>query len=183
MALVHLDFPTLGLTLAYATCYRVIARAANAYATAQGLPGFVADQMLWNAAVLDAAALPDQTMVAMNPALYAYHQESGLAAIPYSSQAHGLLHKLITGNKAAIRPNQRTIYPIAANQTRADAVQALAQELGVSLTGVVLGYLQSQPFVTIPIVGAQTIPHLHDSLAGDGVRLTPAQLATLDAAQ
>jgi aryl-alcohol dehydrogenase-like predicted oxidoreductase len=158
-------------------------RAANAYAAAQGLPGFVADQMLWNAAVLDAAALPDKTMVAMSPALYAYHQESGLAAIPYSSQVHGLLHKLASGNKAAIRPNHQTIYPIAANQARADAAQALAEELGVSLTGVVLGYLQSQPFATIPIIGAQTILHLHDSLAGDGVRLTPAQVAMLDAAQ
>jgi aryl-alcohol dehydrogenase-like predicted oxidoreductase len=158
-------------------------RTANAYAAIHGLPGFVADQMLWNAAVLDAAALPDKTMVTMDLALYAYHQESKLAAIPYSSQANGLLHKLAAGNEAAIRPHQRTIYPIGANQARADAAQALATELGVSLTGVVLGYLQSQPFMTIPIIGAQTLPHLHDSLAGDGVHLSPVQMATLDAAQ
>ena len=158
-------------------------RAANAYAAAQGLPGFVADQMLWNAAVLDAAALPDKTMVAMDPALYAYHQESGLAAIPYSSQAHGLVHKLAAGNAAAIRPNHLAIYPLAANQARVAAAQALAEELSVTLTGVVLGYLQSQPFVTIPIIGAHTIPHLHDSLAADSVCLTPAQLKMLDAAQ
>ena len=157
-------------------------RTANAYAAAHGLPGFVADQMLWNVAALDAAALPDKTMVAMEPALYAYHQETGLAAIPYSSQAHGLLHKLAAGHVDAIRPNQRAIYPLGANERRAAVAQALAQELGVSLTSIILGYLQSQPFVTIPIIGARTLPHLRDSLAGDGVRLTPEQIAALDAA-
>lgn len=157
-------------------------RAANDYAAARGLPGFVGNSMLWNVATLDAAALPDKTMVAMDSSLYAYHRETGLAAIPYSSQAHGLLHKLAEGNAAAIRANHSTIYPLAANQRRAAVAQALAQELSVSLTGVVLGYLQSQPFVTIPIIGARTLPHLHDSLAGDGVRLSAEQVAALDAA-
>ncbi len=157
-------------------------RTANEYAAAHGLPGFVADQMLWNAAVLDVEALPDKSMVAMEAPLYAYHQKSGLAAIPYSSQAHGLLHKLAAGNGAAIRPNHQAIYPLQANQKRVAAAQALAQELGVSLTGIVLGYLQSQPFTTIPIIGAQNLPHLQDSMAGDGVRLTSAQVAALDAA-
>jgi aryl-alcohol dehydrogenase-like predicted oxidoreductase len=154
--------------------------AANAYAAAQGLPGFVGDQMLWNAAKLDAEALPDKTMVAMDPALYEYHRQTGLAAIPYTSQAHGLLQKLAEGNIAIIRPHDSKLYPLAANQRRAAVAQALAKELGVSVTGIVLGYLQSQPFVTIPIIGAQTLPHLHDSLAGDGVRLTPGQIAALD---
>lgn len=155
--------------------------AANAYAAAQELPGFVADQMLWNAAKLDAAAMPDKTTVAMNPALYRFHEESKLAAIPYSSQAHGLLHKWAAGNDAAIRPNHNAIYPPTSNQRRAVAVQTLAQELGVSVTGIVLGYLQSQPFVTVPIIGARTLSHLHDSLAGDGVWLDEEQRDLIDA--
>lgn len=152
--------------------------AANSYAAAHGLPGFVGDQMLWNVAKLDAEALTDKTMVAMDSALYAYHQQTGLAAIPYTSQAHGLLQKLAAGQ--SIRPSDSKIYPLAVNQRRAAVAQALAKELGVSVTGIVLGYLQSQPFVTIPIIGAQTLPHLHDSLAGDGVHLTPSQNAALD---
>lgn len=152
--------------------------AANAYAAAHGLPGFVGDQMLWNVAKLDAEALTDKTMVAMDSALYAYHQQTGLAAIPYTSQAHGLLQKLAAGQ--AIRPSDSKIYPLTVNQRRAAVAQSLAKELGVSVTGIVLGYLQSQPFVTIPIIGAQTVTHLHDSLAGDGVHLTPSQIAALD---
>jgi aryl-alcohol dehydrogenase-like predicted oxidoreductase len=155
--------------------------AANAYAAAQGLPGFVADSMLWNVAKLDAAALSDKTMVAMEDALYQYHQESGLAAIPYSSQAHGLLHKLAEGRMDAIRASHNVVYPPAANHRRALAVRTLAQELETTFTGVVLGYLQSQPFVTIPIIGAKTLPHLQDSLAGDGVWLEDEQRELIDA--
>ncbi len=155
--------------------------AANAYAAAHQLPGFVGDQMLWNAAKLDVSALPDKTMVAMEPALYHYHEESGLAAIPYSSQAHGLLHKLAVGNVSAVRASHNVIYPPAANHRRAIAVHTLAQELGTSLTGVVLGYLQSQPFVTIPIIGTQTMSHLQDSLEGDGVWLDEEQRDLIDA--
>lgn len=155
--------------------------AANAYAAAHGLSGFVADQMLWNAARIDNAALPDKTMVAMDDALYRYHEETGLAAIPFSSQANGLLHKIAAGKSDTIRASHNVIYPPVANQRRALAVQTLAEELGVSFTAVVLGYLQSQPFVTVPIIGARTLPHLHDSLAGDGVWLEEEQRDLINA--
>lgn len=155
--------------------------AANAYAAAHGLPGFVADQMLWNAARLDANALPDKTMVAMDDALYRYHEETNLPAIPYSSQANGILHKLALGNVEAIRANQHLIYPPGSNKRRALAVKTLAEELDVSFTAIVLGYLQSQPFLTIPIIGARNLPHLHDSLAGDGVWLDEEQRDLIDA--
>jgi aryl-alcohol dehydrogenase-like predicted oxidoreductase len=155
--------------------------AANSYAAAHGLPGFVADQMLWNAAKLDVAALPDKTIVAMEPELYRYHAQTGLAAIPFSSQAHGLLQKLAEGRLDAIRASDNVVYPPTANQRRAIAVRTLAQEMGASITGIVLGYLQSQPFVTIPIIGSQTLTHLSDSLAGDGVWLEDEQRELIDA--
>ena len=154
---------------------------ANRYAAAHGLPGFVANQMLWNAAHLDAAALPDKSMVTMEPALYEYHCQTGMAAIPYSSQANGVLHKLAAGNAAALRASHTLMYPLVANQRRAVAVDTLAQELGTSFTGVVLGYLQSQPFVTVPIIGARTLTQLQDSLAGDGVWLDEEQRDLIDA--
>jgi aryl-alcohol dehydrogenase-like predicted oxidoreductase len=117
----------------------------------------------------------------MEPPLYRYHMETGLAAIPFSSQAHGLLHKFATGRSDAIRASHNVIYPPASNQRRAIAIQTLAQELNVSFTGVVLGYLQSQPFVTIPIIGSQSLTHLQDSLAGDGVFLDEEQRDLIDA--
>jgi aryl-alcohol dehydrogenase-like predicted oxidoreductase len=155
--------------------------AANSYAAAHGLPPMVANQMLWNVAKLNAEALTDPTMVAMDGELYRYHEATGLAAIPYSSQAHGLLHKLAVGDVQAVRNSHSRVYPLAANQRRALAVQRLADELGVTFTGVVLGYLQSQPFVTVPIIGARTLAHLHDSMAGSDVWLDEEVRDLLDA--
>ena len=157
--------------------------AAQAYAAQAGLPPMVANQPQWSLAVLDADAIADKTIVAMDDGMRAYHTQTGLACIPFSSQGKGVLHKLAAGAPERIRPGQQQVYPLAANRVRAAAARRLADALGVSLTGVVLGYLQSQPFVTIPILGAATVEQLQDSLAGDGVRLTPEQIAALDAAR
>jgi aryl-alcohol dehydrogenase-like predicted oxidoreductase len=156
-------------------------RAAQDHAAAQGLPGFVGNQMLWSMAALDPAGLGDSTMVAMTPDLYRYHRESGLAAIPYSAQANGLFQKLAHWRaRRSIPAHQAARYPRAENQARLARAQALARDLHTTLTGIVLGYLQSQPFVTIPIVGCRTPAQLADSLAGDGVHLTTDQLAFLE---
>ena len=80
-----------------------------------------------------------------------------------------------------IRASHNAIYPPAANRRRALAVQTLAEELNVSFSAVVLGYLQSQPFVTVPIIGPITLPQLRDSLAGDGVWLDEEQRDLIDA--
>ena len=157
--------------------------AAQSYAAQAGLPPIVANQPQWSLAVTDPNGIADKTVAVMDAAMHAYHVQTGLACIPFSSQAQGVLHKLAAGAPERIRPHQHQVYPLGANRVRAAAAQRLADELGVSLTAIVLGYLQSQPFVTVPIVGARTVEHLRDSLAGDGVRLTPEQLARLDAAQ
>ena len=66
------------------------------------------------------------------------------------------------------------------NLRRGQRVQALASETGLSVTQIVLGYLQSQPFPTIPIVGCRTVAQLEDSLTAAGVRLTPEQIRYLE---
>ena len=135
-------------------------REAQEIARTRGIDGFVADQMLWSAAVIDPAGIADPTMVAMDDELYAYHQASGLAAIPYSSQAGGLFQKLAQGNLQV-----GEAYPVAPNQARLVRLQEIALESGLSITQVVLGYLRAQPFVTIPIVGSRTPEQLADTLA------------------
>ena len=63
--------------------------AAQIYATARGITGFVANQMRWSLAAIDPDTTGDPTTVAMDDETYAFHQRTGLAAIPYSSQASG----------------------------------------------------------------------------------------------
>jgi aryl-alcohol dehydrogenase-like predicted oxidoreductase len=152
--------------------------AAQNYAAEQGLQGFVADQMLWNLAVPDFEAMSDKTVVLMDPSLRQHHQQTGLAAIPYTSQANGLFNKWAAGQP--IRANSQRVYHLPENQARLQRVKKLAAETGLTITQIVLGYLISQPFTTIPIVGCQTIEQLRDSLSAADTQLTASQLAYLE---
>lgn len=153
-------------------------RAAQEYAAAHGLPGFAANQMFWSLAVH--GPLDDPTTEAMDGEMYALHRESGLAAIPYSSQARGIFHKLAQGGAARLSAAARSLYPVEPNLARLRRAQKVAAELGVSLTAVILGYLRSQPFTAVPILGSRTAEQLADSLATGDTRLAPAQLAYLE---
>jgi len=152
-------------------------KAANDYAKTQGVQGFVANQPLWNIGVIDYAKIGDPTLALMDEALWQYHSATGLAAIPYSSQANGLFNKMAEGKP--IRPTTLRIYHNPQNQQRFQRIQQLAQTTALSVTQIVLGYLIAQPFTTIPIVGCQTMAQLADSLSAGDVRLTVEQVKFL----
>jgi aryl-alcohol dehydrogenase-like predicted oxidoreductase len=151
-------------------------QAAQEYAAAHGLRGFAGDQMLWNLAAIDPAGIPDKTLVAMDDELKAYHVRSGLAAIPFSSQANGLFNKLAEGKPAGTAP----MYRAAENERRLQRIRLLSAKTGLSITQLVLAYLTSQPFTTIPIVGCRTLTQLNDSLSAGDVTLTPQQVQSLE---
>lgn len=148
---------------------------ANDYAAAHGLKGFVANQMLWSLAAVNPDGIPDKTLVWMDEGLRDYHQQTGMAAIPYSSQANGLFSKMAQGRL----PATAGMYWTDENQKRLLRIQELAGQLGLTITQVVLGYLTSQPFCTVPIVGCHTYSQLADSLSAADVHLTQEQLQFL----
>ena len=151
--------------------------AAQAYAAQKGITGFVANQMRWSLAEIDPAAVGDPTTVAMDGETLAYHQRTGLAAIPYSSQAGGYFQKLAEGRD--VGPNQQKQYGTAENRKRLARLKELAQATGHSISQLVLAYLTSQPFATIPIVGCRTVAQVEDSMRAGNVRLTVEQVAWL----
>ena len=155
-------------------------RAAQAYARRRGIQGFVANQMMWSLAAVATRDLSDKTMVIMNGALRRYHLKTGLTAIPYSSQANGLFQKIAQTPIKQLRPSLKRMANKLANRKRYQRTTRVATETGLSITQVVLGYLLSQPFVTIPIVGPRNVAQLQDSLSAADVRLTKRQVGYLD---
>lgn len=155
-------------------------RSAHACASRLGIQGFVANQMMWSLAALRPADLPDKTMRIMDSAMRRHHLDTGLTAIPYSSQAKGLFHKMARMRIDQIPPGLQRMARRPANKDRCRRVMAVAARTGLSVTEVVLGYLLSQPFVTIPIVGPRTVAQLEDSLSAADVRLTKRQVGYLD---
>ena len=151
-------------------------QAAQEYAAAHGLLGFAGDQPMWSLAAIDPSGIADKTLVMMDDGQRAFHVRTGLAAIPYSSQANGLFNKLAQGRPAPTSP----MYRASENERRLQRIKQLTAESGLSITQIVLGYLMSQPFATIPIVGCRNLDQLSDSLSAGNVTLTPAQVQFLE---
>jgi aryl-alcohol dehydrogenase-like predicted oxidoreductase len=62
-----------------------------------------------------------------------------------------------------------------------DVMDGVAKEHDVSVARVALAWLLHQPHVTTLIIGAKTEQQLEDNLAATSLKLTPEQLAKLDA--
>ena len=151
-------------------------KAAQDYAAAQGYAGFVADQVLWNAAILANYPYGDFTVGFMDETRFLYHEKTGLAAIPFQTQAYGLFHRMQNGTIEQMNPGFRGFYRLPETTRRYERMRQVMQETGLSLTQIVLGYLTGQPFVTVPIVGCRSVPQIEDSLTALNVRLTPEQI-------
>jgi aryl-alcohol dehydrogenase-like predicted oxidoreductase len=63
-----------------------------------------------------------------------------------------------------------------------DAMRPLAQSRGVSVARIALAWLLHRPVVTSVIIGAKRVEQLQDNLGAVDVRLTPDEIAALDAA-
>ncbi|WP_248926076.1 aldo/keto reductase [Paenibacillus hamazuiensis] len=155
-------------------------REAQQYAAAHRIQGFSGNQMMWSLAEADRTQLGDPTLVTMDSESKQLHLETGLTAVPYSSQAQGLFTKLASGalsfDDGQIKPHYRT----EVNRGRLQRVRQFAAEYSLTVTQVVLGYLLSQPFSTIPIVGCYTREQLHECMLADRVHFTGEQLAYLE---
>jgi len=155
-------------------------RAANDYAKQSGQQGFVANQPLWCLGSIGARPPSDPGLVRFDRPAYDFHRETGLAVIPYMSQAKGFYTKL------ALPPEKRPANLTAnenytpANLAAAAVAGRIAQQRGVNLSAIVLAYLWSRPITVVPIVGPRTVAQLEDCVAALPVRLTPAELAELE---
>jgi aryl-alcohol dehydrogenase-like predicted oxidoreductase len=68
----------------------------------------------------------------------------------------------------------------AAKLDAADALGALADEAGLTLVQMALGFVTNHPAVTSAMIGPVTIEHLDDYLAADGINLSGDLLDSID---
>jgi len=63
-----------------------------------------------------------------------------------------------------------------------EALEKLGQARGKSIAQMALAWQLTQPVVTSPIIGANSIEQLNDSLGAVGLRLSEEEMKALDAA-
>jgi len=138
---------------------------ANRYASERGLQGFSANQPMWSLADPNEDMMNDKTMVVMHEDSEAFHNRTGMAVVPYTSQAFGFFSGLYRRDNM---PDKLKLFVNEENLRRLERVERTAARLGLSMTETALGYLLSQPFPVFPIIGSRTLEQLDESMkAGD----------------
>ncbi|MCG5438373.1 aldo/keto reductase [Micromonospora foliorum] len=116
-------------------------------------------------------------------------EQYGLGVLAWSPLASGWLSgairagREITTSRSALLP-ARFDLSVPANQARLDAVEQLAtvaDQAGLTLIQLALGFVTAHPAVTSAIIGPRTIDHLHAQLAAADTVLPNDVLDAIDA--
>jgi aryl-alcohol dehydrogenase-like predicted oxidoreductase len=112
-----------------------------------------------------------------------------LAGMGIGVTAYGVLSRgLLSGSRPTGAGDYRAHLPrftganAAANQRLADALAALARDKGVTPAQLAIAWVLTRGERIVPVVGARTPKQLGESLAALAVRLSPAELASIEAA-
>jgi aryl-alcohol dehydrogenase-like predicted oxidoreductase len=153
---------------------------ANTLAELRGWSRFIALQVEYNLALRDA----ERDLVPMAI-------ELGLGVLPWSPLASGLLsgkygredlEKQRRAEKAAEGTVSRPLMLTERRIEIAEAVKAVAGEIGRTPAQVALAWLLTRRGVTSPILGARTVAQIEDNLGALDVVLGPDELHRLEAA-
>ena len=113
-------------------------------------------------------------------------RELGLGITPWSPLRGGVLSgKYTRANAASASPDRGDrvkSFLTERNLTIIDALIRIAGEAGTTPAAVALAWVQSRPGVASTIIGARRLEQLDQNLAALDVALTPAHLASLNAA-
>ncbi len=108
-----------------------------------------------------------------------------IAVIPYSPLQGGFL----TGKYRSGQPLPKSARAYTARQYGneagwrvVDAVDEVAKARGTTMAAVAVAWLLAKPAITAPIIGANSPQQLADILPAADLRLTPEEIASLDAA-
>ena len=116
-------------------------------------------------------------------------REEGIAVIPWSPLARGLLAGTRSGPKDTATTTRGAtddytgkLYDTPSDGDVIAAVRAVAAARGAAPAEVALAWLLSRPGVTAPIVGATKLEHLETALKAVDAVLSDAEVAALEAA-
>ncbi|MEM8768181.1 MAG: aldo/keto reductase [Pseudomonadota bacterium] len=167
-------------------------KAANAYAAETGQQAMSAISNNFSLAHMVKALWPG-VKTATEPAFRAYLAETGMALMPWSSQARGFFtpwaeevmaqtgreNPVITGVQPTMAELAETWFSEDNFERRRRAV-SLAEERGVTPIQVALAYVIAQPVPCFPLIGPRQLEETRSSLAALDVSLSAAECAWLN---
>ncbi|SFQ05956.1 Predicted oxidoreductase [Amycolatopsis rubida] len=115
-------------------------------------------------------------------------RELSISLVAYSPLGRGLLTGAVRAGTRFASGDFRATAPrytganLTANLGTVEAVSAIAADLGATPAQLALAWLLARGTDIVPIPGSSRRTHLHDNLAAIDLRLTPDDLARIDAA-
>ena len=163
------------------------------YTRGKFIDGFIGCQIMWSLATPNWDNIKDKTLVVMDDDMKKYHKEHNLPVFAFSSQARGFFEKLNDAEKDPktqeqfkklsggwLHQNLYKVYFNENNYARYKRVCKFAQDRGMSITQVVLGYIISQPFPAIPIIGSNNVEQVMHSMKAGEVCFSEADISYLE---
>lgn len=151
-------------------------RQANAYAASCGREGFVAVSNQWSLARFVPGA-GDQTLVHTDDGLCAFHRESGIPLLPFTSMAQGYLSKLAEGK--AIAKGLTDSYGLPENDAIARRAKELAAQKGMTVAQIAQCFFYAQDFQVVPVMSFSSVAQMEEAAAATEMTITPEECAWL----
>jgi len=143
---------------------------ANEIARSRNFMGLISEQCLYN--------LKDRMVeLEVLPACRDY----GLAVIPWSPLASGLLGASVGADKTGRRADKEVKEDYKKYASQLDRYQKFCKKKGEQPADVALAWLLANPVVTSPIIGPRTMEQLTGSLRALKIKFSKADLEELDA--
>ena len=143
-------------------------REANEYAKQHGMTGFYANQPQFSLARQD--LVEDPTLYQMDAEMYAFHVETGMPCVSFSSQAKGFFIKYHEGGADSMPDKAKRRFMTPDNMAIYDKLVKLSAETGYSVGALSLAYLTCNKFDIYPIVGVSSMKQVMAlAEAGDAV--------------
>lgn len=149
---------------------------ANAYAKNSGQMGFSVSQIKWSLAEVSPTYKEQDGLVPMTDDEYKFYLDADMALMAYASQGKGFFAKFISGGEAALSEKAKERYLCEENLKRLAKLKTLAKEKGISPSALLLSYLYSRPFTSIPVVGCSNVIQLEDSMSAADTILTEEEI-------
>lgn len=151
---------------------------AQCIAQEKGLQGFSAVQPQWSLARQE--VLEDDTLVRMNEAEYAWHVETSLPVVPFTSQAKGFYFKLAAGGEEALSRKAKERFLSPRNLRSYEILRQISARTGHSVGALSIAFLTSQPFPVCPIVGYSSLDQARSMQEAGEILLDPQDVRLLN---
>ncbi len=120
--------------------------------------------------------------------VFATLEELGIGFVPFSPLGKGFLTGAIDANTTFDQSDFRNVVPRFSEENRkanaqlVDVLGTIANEKGTTRAQIAIAWLLAQKPWIVPIPGTTKLARLEENVAAEAVSLTPAELASIEAA-